>query len=323
MSEGKNSGLKLTFLNISRNLFSKQTGVFLIFVVIATALWMVTSLNEEVTKRVDCTFDITNVPDSVIFINTPPTTLSFEVRGRGTSLIKHFVGEKSVIKVDFAKFAQKGRFVVSKRNLIEITQSYFGSDYLIQDISPDSVSCLYTSRSPTKLPVKISTVFEASPNYSIIYPIKVLNDTIDVYVANGVTLNDNTIETIPGEIKNISSTQTVKIPLSTPSGCRLIPDSVEVQINVEPIVTEVNYIEITAVNIPQGYDVTLSPSRIKTFYRVPVSAKDKLPEVKIIADFGNLAPEYSGNKIGIRAVPLRTNVFIEEDSVNFVLKAQK
>ena len=129
---------------ISGNVFNRQLGVFLIFVVISAVLWLVTTLNEVTQRQVEYKIQITNIPDSVVFVNSPPSDITVNIRGRGSHFIRDLLGFQPALNIDFSAFVKDSRIFVSKKDLTTLIKSDIGDGQQIQDINPDSISVLFT-----------------------------------------------------------------------------------------------------------------------------------------------------------------------------------
>lgn len=321
MADNRFSRITDSIKRISGNAFSHQLGIFLIFLAISTLLWMATSLNEEVQRQLECEVEVTHVPDSVTFISEPPASIMINVRGRGTQFMRYLLGAKPSVTLDFRYYSKDNRFSVNKSTLLELIQNTLGDDPSIQAIAPDSIGVYYTSLKPIRLPVKVAVTATTTPAVCLYGAITSQTDSVSVYAIGRVAEKLRYISTEDIRFTNIAASTTRKVKMVAPTGCRVIPDSVTVHINVEPIVTEVRDIDIVPVNVPAGIEqFLLTPAKVRTSFRVPRSQRDRLPEVKVIADFNTLSKGYTDKKIGIRTTQLLPNVFLELDSVDYYVK---
>ncbi len=306
---------------ISGSAFSHQLGIFLIFLAISTLLWMATALNDEVQRQLECDVEVTNVPDSVTFISEPPSTITLNVRGRGTQFMRYLLGARPSISLDFRYYSKDNRFSVSKSNLLELIRNALGDEQSIQAIVPDSIGVYYTSLKPIRLPVKVAVTATTTPAVCLYGAITSQTDSVAVYAIGPVAEKLRYISTEDIRFTDISESTTRRVKMIAPTGCRVIPDSVTVNINVEPIVTEVREVDIVAINVPSSVEqFLLNPSKVHASFRVPRSQRDRLPEVKVVADYNTLSKDYTDKKIGIRTTQLLPNVFLELDSVEYYVK---
>lgn len=306
--------------SLSGNVFNHQVGVFLIFLAISTALWFVTSLNDEVQRQIDCHIRVVNVPDSVTFISEPPETVIAGVRGRGTHFIRQLLGSNPTVEIDFRHFSKNGRFAVSKSSLLDLIQTGLGDDRQIQDLYPDTIGVFYTSLPPETLPVKVDVGVSTSPNVSLDGPVVSLTDSVKVYGISSSLGKLRFVTTANVHFYDISANCVRRVPVSVPLGCRAVPDSVDVRIRVEPYVTETRMLDVEAVNLPEGCQVIFSPEKVRTSFRVPQSKRKNLPEVRVLADCAAILTDTLSNSVPISADPWYSYIFLDADSVNFLFK---
>lgn len=302
---------------VTGNTFRHQAGVFLIFVGISAVLWIVTTLNEEVQRHIDCTVRITNVPDSVTFISNPPGVVEVRVRGRGTHMLRNLFGSKPVLDIDFRKYGHDDRFSLSNRDLVQIVQNSIGDERLVQDLSPDSISVPYTTSPPLRLPVKVAVTATTRPNVTLFGHIRANIDSVNVYALGHVASKITYISTAEMHLNDLAASTTFPVRLMVPPGCRVVPETVDVTVNVEPMVTETRMLPIEPVNVPGHVRVLLAPEQVSVSYRMPRSQRNQLPDVRVIADFEGVDLESGVDKIAINTDEWLPNVFVETDSVNF------
>lgn len=304
---------------LSERLFSRQAAIFLIFLAISTVLWFVTSLNEEVQRQVTCRLQITGVPDSVVFINIPPEEVTATVRGRGTHVFRGFLSTDRTISIDFRKYVKGNRLVIGKTAFLGIVQQSLGDDRLVQEIYPDTLGLYFTGAPPVYMPVKLEVTAAATPNMHISSVSVVGSDTVKVYSADSELGGIKNIFTVQRAYNGISSSRVVRVPLVAPRGCRVVPDSIDVRIDVEPFVTVTRQLPVQAVNVPNDISLVLRPSKVTVSYRVPASMRNNLPQVSVLADYGSVAEHKAVNRMALSLDPWRSFVFLDRDSVEFTV----
>lgn len=310
------------FKRISEKVFSRQVGIFLIFLSISAVLWVVTSLNEEVQRQITCRLRIVDVPDSVVFINEPPSEITVTVRGRGTHVFRNLLGSQPVVDVDFKKFVKGDRFVIGKSSFISLMQERLGDDRLVQEVYPDTLGLFFTTSPPRLLPVRSNINVTPTPNMHLVGVSVRTPDSVRVYAIGEALDRVKFISTREFTFNNVASSRTVRVPLQAPHGTRVVPDSVTLNIEIEPFVTEVRQVQVTAANLPEGCEAEFKPSKIKVSFRVPSGQRNALPPVSIVADFSTVDLADDNGRIAVFPDPWRSFVFIDDDSVSYYLKGE-
>ena len=322
MSDPKQRTFGDILKRISGTVFSHQAGVFLIFLAISTVLWFVTSLSEEVNRQVTCRLRFTNIPDSINLISQPPVSVSANVRGRGSYILRHFFGSEPTVDINFNNFSKNGRLVVSKNNLFELVQGALGDEGQLQGVYPDSIGLYYTWLPPVKVPVKVEVTASSTPNAHLIGHPTSLTDSVLIYYLPSITHRIKSISTADVHIAGVERPRIIKVALVPPVGTKAVPDSVEIKINVEPYITVSRQHVIESINVPEGYSMTFSPQKIRASYRVPKSQASSLPEVHIYADYNTIAEDsLSSSKVALISDPWLSYIFLDVDSVNYTISA--
>lgn len=308
------------FKRISGNSTSRQFGVFLIFVFISGLLWLSMTLNEEVQRDIVCEIKITNVPDSVTFITTPPETVTANVRARGTQLLRYLWGKTPTVEIDFRYFNKNNMLIVSRVDFRTLLQTALGDVQTIQAMSPDTIRNYYTTLPPMRVPVEVCTRVIPNLNTALYGPVVALHDTVEVYAVNSLAADLHSVKTEKITIQGVDKSCVRRVALDVPAGCRVIPDSVDLKITVEPVITKTILLPVRAVNVPENSRVSLNPSKVQVQYRVKRSKLNEVPNIDIIADFGTDSRTRSENRVLIRPRVLNTNVIIAQDSVEYKIR---
>lgn len=294
--------------------------MFLIFVGIAAVFWYVLALNDETQSSYDLTLDITDVPDSVTFISTPPARVHVTVRDRGLNLMRYQLSGLPHLAINFREYAEEGRFRVTHSSLLSSLRRVFGSNATISSVTPDSLNVVYTTY-PGKL-VPIVLDYDVSAVSGMVMGAPQI-DVKEVEVFG--TSKMDTVKRVYTEkvvLGSLDKTTTVEVPLRQPAGTRVIPSSVNVTFVVQQLVKKESEVLVEPDNIPLGHDILFFPSRVRVSYYVPMNryGETAVP-VKVEASF-NEAFNATTDKVAIRVVsqaPYVSNVELLQDSVEYTV----
>lgn len=300
--------------------------LFAVFVVIAGVFWTVMALNDTVSADLDVRIDITGVPDTVTFINDPPSVIHVTVRDRGASLARRKFMQTPVLHFSFAEYASDGYLRVSQSALTSHVRALFGSNASFNITSADSISLMYTSAPAKTVPVKINAdvttalgkVLNGKPRASVreikIYSSRDILDTI-FYV--------NTAKIVR---RGLADPVTLQVKLCPIKGVKMVPSTIDVTIPVEPLENRRTAVDISVVNVPKGESLVLFPAKAEVSYLVPMSMRDdSRAPFRVIADYASLNSA-ADTHIRLRlASPLPagvTDAQLEQDSVEFTIIRQ-
>jgi len=300
----------------------KNTATFLVFVVIAAVLWVVQVLNDDIQRDLRCTVRITNVPDSLTRVSPIPEAINVSVRARGTQLIKFLWKKAPEMTIDFRTYKSGNRISFGDQALRAYFRNMVGAGSQVQAITPDSLNINFTSRRGIELPVRVDASVLPGPQYAINGKVRALTDSVMVFSLDALPSHLTSVATAPLVLNDVKASQTVRMPLVLPPGTRAIPDSVDIRIDVEPLVSKMRRVPVSTVNVPDGMKMITVPSQVEIYYMVPMSTYKKTdadPKFKVEADYRTI----SGDKVAVqitRAPKDFINVFLSADSVEYILE---
>ncbi len=313
--------------NVKHRMFSpkgKNMLVFGAFICISAILWVVMSLNEEVQKDIRCRLEITNCPDSVMRVSPMPEAASISVKAHGTQLLAYNIGRNPTIKIDYKYYVRNGELFLSTAEMRNLARKLFGQSVQITAINPDSLHLIFTSRRPERMQLRVDSRINTLPNCALTGPVKAAIDSVLVYSPNGVPDNVRYISTVPVRLDDVANSQVIRVRIQAPTGCRVVPDSVDLRINVEPMISRAIKVPIKAINVPAHTKLILVPGQIDVNYMLPMSRYDEsTPKFSVVADYNSLDSNFSSNRIKIRLARAEgnfINVYLATDSVEYMIE---
>lgn len=299
--------------------------MFLLFVAISAVLWLVLSLNEEEQFDVRLPMKITHVPDSVTLISPGPEALNVSLRARGTQVIKMLAGAMPTVNIDFRAYRSNGMLHLNATELKALARTTAGGSQ-VSVVYPDSLSIPYTTHPGFIMPVNIDYKVTTSPQSALNGRPRISADSVKVFMAPGLALPDNynAVTTEPIRLTGVSDSETRRVRLLGPSGSRIIPDSIDVSFDVEPLIFKSRKVVIEPVNVPEGTKLITFPAQIDVFYMVPMSAYVKSdPHFRIVADYRRIDHNNPSKmmKLTLRDVPSNLqNVHLSVDSAEYIIE---
>ncbi len=299
--------------------------MFLLFLTISAVLWLVLSLNEEEQFDVRLPMKITHVPDSVTLISPGPEALNVSLRARGTQVIKMLAGSKPTVNIDFRAYRSNGLLHLSSTELKALARTTAGGSQ-VSVVYPDSLVIPYTTHPGFSMPLNIDYKVTVGPQSALNGRPRLSADSVKVFMAPGVAIPDNynAVTTEPIRLTGLSESETRRVRLIGPTGSRVIPDSIDVSFDVEPLIFKSRKVVIEPVNVPEGTKLITFPAQIDVFYMVPMSAYVKSdPHFRIVADYKRINPHNPSKmmKLTLRDVPSNLqNVHLSVDSAEYIIE---
>lgn len=298
---------------------------FLVFVAISTVLWCVLSLNEEEQRDIRMQLRITHIPDSVTLIGNGPDVLNVSLRARGTQLMKMTMGGTPLVAADFRAYSRQGNFHLSSADLKALVRNAAGGAQ-VSIVYPDTLSIPFTTHAGYRLPVVADCKVTANPQSALVGKPHLSLDSVKVFTAPGHRLLDhyNAVSTEPLRLIGISHNTTQRVKLVAPPHARVIPDSIDISFDVEPMIFKSRKVVIEPVNVPANTKLITFPAQIDVFFMVPMSAyTNKNLRFRVVADYRGIS-QHSGSrmvKLSLRDVPEQLqNVQLSADSAEYIIE---
>lgn len=298
--------------------------LYLVFVIISFAFWAILSLNNLIQDNYKVRFRITGIPQGVTMINDYPREFNVTVKNNGYVLLKYMIGDNPEITVDFKEYANgNGQILISRQELEDMLVAEFGSGTSIVSFSPESLSIKYTSLPGKKVPVEIFGDYVANFQYVVNGEIVAVPDSVTIYSDAGNLSAINKVRTEKIISRNLTDSLYVKIAIQNIKDVRAVPDSVDVMIPVEPLVTKQSSIPVIVKNLPENVSVVVFPSYVQVSYLLPMSLyNDRLDDkFEASVDYGDIQGNKAKLPVRIEIAPeIYQNIQLETDSVEYVIE---
>lgn len=294
--------------------------VFIMFLIISSIFWFIITLNDDSQNDFIVELQINNIPKNVTFINDAPKEIHVNVRDKVVSLIRGGILKKAIINLDFNKYADKGIFRISSSELNSELRSVFGNAANIASSSIDSLRLIYTTF-PGKR-VKIVTNTDLTPALgSTINAQNVVPQYVTLYSDANVLDTIKQVQTEKITKHNISDNITLQAKIRPIKGVKIIPEKVNIKIDVEPLVLRKSIVEILPKNVPNNENLMIFPSKTEVSFFVPMSKfNDPIGDIILQVDYNSISQNSNKIKVKVTSYPSEyINVKSKIDSVEYTI----
>lgn len=301
----------------------RSTLTFTVFVGIAAMFWLIMTLNESVQDGCIVNVKISNKPDSITFISDVPKTIHVEVRDKGSSLMRTMWMKTPTVSLNFRELSDNGQMICSRSDIMSALKETFGSNATILSSSIDSLRLIYTDSPGKNIPVVAEVKASAKAGY-IVYGHPVADPPrVTAYGPREIIDTIHRVLTKSYVEQDLSETKSFISELKKIPGVRLIPGSVNVRVNVEPLVAKEDIVTVVAENVPHDENLLLFPSNVRVSYYVPMSEfSNDRKAVRVVVDYNDLA-EHRGERLPLRIESVKgiaaVNPRLHSDSVEYTL----
>lgn len=295
----------------------------MVFVGISAMFWLILTLNDSVQDNCVVNVRISNKPDSVTFISEVPKTIHVEVKDKGSSLMRTMWMKNPTVNLNFRELADNGQLICSRSDMMAALKETFGTNATIISSSIDSLRLIYTDRPGKSIPVVVSVKTGAKAGY-IVYGKPVADPSrVTAYGPREIIDTLTKVLTKAYVESDLSESQGFSAELKGIPGVRLIPSSVYVKVNVEPLVAKEDIVTVVAENVPHDENLLLFPSTVRVSYYVPMSEfSDDRKAVRVVVDYNDVA-NHMGARIPLRIEQIKginaVNPRLHADSVEYTL----
>lgn len=319
--------MKITSISTSikrkfHNARGKKVWQFTLFVFISFIFWFAITLNEEFRFDIKCPIVINNIPEGTTLISLPPNTIKVNINSRGLHFLKYKLKDTPNLEIDFKKYHQKNRIALGQDELQEIAQQAFGINSNATTFSPDSINIYYTTNPGKNIKLTTNIDTNTENNYIISGTIKSDADFVTLYAINDIPSNIISLETELIKCKGFTKNTTIKAKVKTPNGMRAIPDSVNITIQVESLISKKQMVPIEVLNTPENRLLITFPSQIEINYLVPKSLfNNEDNKIRVIVDYKDIY--INNSKLPIKFIDIPSNyksVTSKIDSVEYIIE---
>ncbi|MEG0253572.1 MAG: YbbR-like domain-containing protein, partial [Muribaculaceae bacterium] len=302
-----------------RNIF-----LFTIFTLVSFLFWLLLTLNIEVQKDFAVKINLNSIPDSTTIISNIPNTIRVSVRDKGSALLRYSLGQEPSIDIKFKDYiVRSGRFKISSIELRSLIRDAFGAGANIISITPDSIIANYTNLPGKKVPVTIDAVVQANFQYVISGDVIAKTDSVTIFSDKATLSNINNVYTYRIEEHELKDTLYRKVKIAPLKGAKIIPESIEVIIPVEPLITKHLLIPIVSRNVPANLNLVTFPSKVDASFLVPLSKYHKNVYFSANVFYDDVVKKDKKLKLNIIHVPnIYKNVSLAFDSVEYIIETK-
>ncbi len=296
--------------------------MFLLFTLISLILWGVMSLNEEEQFDVRMPVRFTHVPDSVTLISTGPEALSATLTLKGTRLLKMSVGSTPTVNIDFRAYIAGKALHLTSGDLKGLIRTATGASQ-VSVVYPDSLLIPFTTHEGYRLPVTPDFRVTAGPQSSLVGRPRLSADSVKVYMANDVLPeNIRAVSTEPIRYLGLDHTVTRKVKLIGPSNSRVVPDSIDITFEIEPLIFKSRKVVVEPVNVPSNVKLITFPAQVDVFYMVSMTDyKAGDPRFRVVADYRNVNTSTGKVRLTVKNVSDKfRNVHLSADSAEYIIE---
>ncbi|MGM0497624.1 MAG: hypothetical protein ACQESJ_06875 [Bacteroidota bacterium] len=320
------------FKYIRNNIYSRNVGIFLIFLFLSAVFWLLTQLEENYVTTVSYPVKYTNPPPNKVFVGDLPSRLELEIEGNGFKLMEYKIGKEIMpIELNISSSIlspgdeeDKLKYYIPTNSVRSKVTQQLGSSVDILDISPDSLFFEFAEQGEKKVPLKPDLSYELGAQL-------MLNDRVEL-TPDSITISgpDKIIDTITSVNTQHENVGVINKDFSFITGLEKVhsrvdysTEQVRVFIPVERFTEGKLEKEINVKNEPDSVLVRTFPKNVNITYLVGLSNYDKImPELfKVSVNYSQVKEGKNRLDVSVEKAPeyLKSYSFSPE-SVDYIIE---
>ena len=327
MVNGHRTGFWAIIRNFLFGIFNKEFLIFLFFLLLSGAFWLILTLNEDSERELKIPVSLTGVPRKVVITSNMADTLRVTVRDKGYMLLPYIYGDMihpvSMVFKNYDKGNGRGQATLSE--LQKLIKPMLFKSTVIASVKPDRFDFSYNYGDSKRVPVRLKgTIVPDATHYlsRIVFDPEFVN----IYASKAKLDSIKSVYTEAIRLTNLTDTVVEELKLKAINGVKIEPSVVKVSFFPDVLTEETIEVPGTAVNMPQGKVLRTFPSKVRVTFTVGASAIRNIgpSQFSLEADYNDVLAHPSAKcPIRLQAKPSGLkNVKLEVDEVNYLIEEQ-
>jgi len=265
---------------------NSKARVFLILLVLAAIYWFFTSLSEKYIYLTSYKINYINVPENLLFQNTPSQQIQVQIEATGFEILAHNLKSKS-LTFDVSEFNSAGnyKYYYLTNNQKHTIQKRLNDIKLIQ-FSKDSLIVFLGNLKSKKVPIVSEIKLNFRPGFKLSEILEIKPDSITIKGPEKFIDDIYEIKTNVIEKNDIYSDINLEIPLLLPTNQenKLVFDSSKVTLfgKVAKYTEGTKVLPIELPTLPDGIKMELYPKVATIKYEVSFENYQKIDSTSFI-----------------------------------------
>lgn len=307
---------------------NKEFLVFLFFLLLSGAFWLMMALNETYEEELKVPVRLVGMPRNAVMTDEPADTVKVTVRDKGFTLVTYKYGHWfRPLTFKFATYANEdqGHGAIPAADIIKQVQSQlYGSSKLLS-VKPEKLDFYFTYGASKKVPIRFRGKISTSKSYYLAHT--EFSPMMVTAYANKKVLDElKYVEIEPFNYRNLQDTIHQNVRLQKIRGVKLVPSTVRLSVYPDVLTEESIEVPVSAVNMPAGMVLRTFPSRVTVRFTIGASQFRMIrPEqFNVVVDYQALAENPSDKcTLQLRSVPSSVSkAKLELDKVDYLLEQQ-
>lgn len=285
---------------------NRRVFTFLVCLLVSMFFWLMMSLSKEYSITVSFPVNYVNLPTDKIVSNQLPETIDIEIISSGFNLLLYKIRQQRETVLldmkDARQYISRNHYYLLCNSRIDKITAQFNNDIKVAKINPDTIFLNFNKKVSKRVPVIASINIDFDSQYQLSDSIKVTPSFIDISGAADVLDKINSVETIPVNLKKVSSSLSLKLGLLKTAALKQVEFSeseVHAEVNVKKYTEASLELPIEVSNLPHGYSLKTFPDKVTVKYNVAFDDYATINPLQFTASVDYMKIEQGSNKLKV------------------------
>ena len=271
---------------------NKEFLLFMFFLVISGAFWLLMTLNQSYEHEVAFPIHITGVPKDIMLTSDEVDTVRVTIRDKGTQIIAYLLDEnKRHLKVNFKNYDRgHGTGYIPSADLQKLVQQKLSQSAKITSMKTDGLTIYYNTGAKKRVPVRWTGRVMPEQLYYISH-VGYTPDSVTIYASERKLDSIKVIYTEALNYTGFRDTLNVTCRLQRTEGVKVVPNEIGITFFTDVLTEEsIENIPVKGINMPEGKILRTFPSRVTVSFVTGVNNYRQInaADFTVVADYNEI-----------------------------------
>ncbi|MDR1156585.1 MAG: hypothetical protein LBL04_17920 [Bacteroidales bacterium] len=318
-----------------KNNMSHEFLTYLVFLLIAIAIWYLNALNKDYTADLKFTVKYTDLPEGKVLVNTPSEYLTLTINAQGFTLLKYRFGlifhpvtlEASYQTLRRNSNVPQGEYFLTAQSVFDRIAAQLSSDVKLRLVAPDTLKFLFSETIRKDIPVKSTLQLQFEKGFLPRGNMRIEPGTITVTGPQALIDTMHYVYTQAKVFKKLKDSLRTSVDLQPVHQLRYSVGEVRIVQAIERHTEATIAVPVEPVNLPEGLTMKFFPASVTVSCMVPIVDYEKLQPYmfRAVADYASVMKDAKDNQTKVKVSLLRTPDYITDvkfhpKNVDFIIE---
>ncbi len=247
---------------------NKQFLVFLFFLFLSGAFWLMMTLNESYEHEIKVPVNVKYVPRNIVLTSSPTDTIRVTVRDKGWYIMAYlYTQPPKPISISFKNYDRgDGRGIVPLADMKRALEQELEVSTKIVSVKPERYEFYYNNGERKRVPVRWTG--RVIPDHLFFISNTIYSpDSVDIYTSKEKLDSIRAVYTEPLNLVNFRDTLSITCNLAHAADVKVNPERIQIHFYTDVLTEEtMSNIPIQCINLPKNMVLRTFPTKAKVHF---------------------------------------------------------